>query len=585
MQAAVAALRGVAATVSPAAIPQTPSVPRPSPPSVIPPHELNVAAQSHGIEVHRDKRTVEYVGRHSADVGAIQSDHPACNNVEIYYFEMTVLEKGELGRVAIGYSPREFTLSKQPGWEPNSYGYHGDDGKKFGGNGKGEDYGPKFGKGDTVGAAYSLSTQEIFFTKNGVKLRTAFRRIRGELFPTLGLHSKGEVVRVNFGQAPFKYDIEALLCETRAARAAAVEKVPLSTPLVHSVVRQYLLHYGYRDTLNAFDSDVGSLCGTTSGNDNGPTSMAVDGDDAPGTSGGSASASTATEQQQQQQQGGVTPPWGAHWTDECALGVRQFVRQRVMAGDVAGAVGCIKATYPQILEGGPGTEVVRFHLATQQYIELVSAGSIDAAVSFAQSTLAPMQRTLAASGIGGMVAPPAVASTPAAAVPAAAAATARVPAAPPPVAPPAAAQPRSSSAAAAAGSSGQPPAASPTRTPLPPHPRGHPCHHPSEAELRDVVALIAYECPPASPLAWLLGPVQRERVADAANAALLAAARGLPLGDACTSGVERLLCQLVAVQATRYELNGSQGGAFELGEHLLSSTTNKQQQTASPMQL
>ncbi len=49
-------------------------------------------------------------------------------------------------------------------WEADSYGYHGDDGKKFGGNGKGEDYGPKFGRGDTVGAVYHLGRQEIFFT-------------------------------------------------------------------------------------------------------------------------------------------------------------------------------------------------------------------------------------------------------------------------------------------------------------------------------------------------------------------------------------------------------------------------------------
>ena len=49
-------------------------------------------------------------------------------------------------------------------WEPGSYGYHGDDGHKFGGNGKGEDYGPKFSKGDTVGACYHLGKQEMFFT-------------------------------------------------------------------------------------------------------------------------------------------------------------------------------------------------------------------------------------------------------------------------------------------------------------------------------------------------------------------------------------------------------------------------------------
>ena len=49
-------------------------------------------------------------------------------------------------------------------WEPNSYGYHGDDGKKFHANGAGEDYGPLFTSGDVVGAGIHVQRQEIFFT-------------------------------------------------------------------------------------------------------------------------------------------------------------------------------------------------------------------------------------------------------------------------------------------------------------------------------------------------------------------------------------------------------------------------------------
>jgi hypothetical protein len=49
-------------------------------------------------------------------------------------------------------------------WEANSYGYHGDDGKKFAASGVGEEYGPKFGAGDVVGAGLHLDKQEMFFT-------------------------------------------------------------------------------------------------------------------------------------------------------------------------------------------------------------------------------------------------------------------------------------------------------------------------------------------------------------------------------------------------------------------------------------
>lgn len=81
-------------------------------------------------------------------------------------------------------------------WEPGSYGYHGDDGRRFGGNGKGEDYGPCFTKGDTVGAAYCLANQEIFFTKNGNRVGIKagppwYVRTR-----SCGLHAEMETGRV-----------------------------------------------------------------------------------------------------------------------------------------------------------------------------------------------------------------------------------------------------------------------------------------------------------------------------------------------------------------------------------------------------
>ncbi len=45
-----------------------------------------------------------------------------------------------------------------------SYGYHGDDGRKYASTGMGEEYGPHFGAGDVIGAGLHLETQELFFT-------------------------------------------------------------------------------------------------------------------------------------------------------------------------------------------------------------------------------------------------------------------------------------------------------------------------------------------------------------------------------------------------------------------------------------
>ena len=91
-------------------------------------------------------------------------------------------------------------LSRQPGWEPNSYGYHADDGHKFHNSGKGEDYGPNFVQGDTVGAGIHLENREIFFTKNGKKLGVAFQNVKATLYPTIGLHSQNERVEVSRAQ-------------------------------------------------------------------------------------------------------------------------------------------------------------------------------------------------------------------------------------------------------------------------------------------------------------------------------------------------------------------------------------------------
>lgn len=37
------------------------------------------------------------------------------SNQDVYYFEMTVLDIGESGRIGIGFSSEEFKLSRHPG--------------------------------------------------------------------------------------------------------------------------------------------------------------------------------------------------------------------------------------------------------------------------------------------------------------------------------------------------------------------------------------------------------------------------------------------------------------------------------------
>lgn len=74
--------------------------------------------------------------------------------------------------IGIGFSSSKATVERLPGWETESWAYHGDDGKSFFGEsqGQGRPYGPTFGVNDTVGCGVNFSTGSAFFTKNGVFL-------------------------------------------------------------------------------------------------------------------------------------------------------------------------------------------------------------------------------------------------------------------------------------------------------------------------------------------------------------------------------------------------------------------------------
>lgn len=79
--------------------------------------EFNTNSHGPGLEICKEKLTLRYVGdsRHSNDVGAIQANKPVPARALVYYFELTVLDRGEHGKIAIGFSDKSFKLTRQPG--------------------------------------------------------------------------------------------------------------------------------------------------------------------------------------------------------------------------------------------------------------------------------------------------------------------------------------------------------------------------------------------------------------------------------------------------------------------------------------
>ncbi|PPD88529.1 hypothetical protein GOBAR_DD14511 [Gossypium barbadense] len=287
----------------------------------------------------------------------------------LYYFEIYVKDAGAKGQIAIGFTNEGFKMRRQPGWEVNSCGYHGDDGLLYRGQGKGDAFGPTYTTGDTVGGGINYALQEFFFTKNGAIVGTVSKEkeMKGHLFPTIAVHSQNEEVHVNFGQKKFAFDVKASYISFSAYATAIIliancwfltigpgngdntncnalckkalqnsEKV-----LKHQkqLVRSYLLHYGYEDTLNSFDlasrSTIPPIC--------------------------------------------IAQENGFDEQDVVyALNQRKTIRQLIRNGEIDAAMNKLRDWYPQIVQDDKSAACFLLHC--QKFIELIRVGALEEAV-------------------------------------------------------------------------------------------------------------------------------------------------------------------------------------------------------------
>ncbi|XP_059631945.1 ran-binding protein M homolog [Cornus florida] len=307
------------------------------------PTELDTVNSSGGFAVVLpDRLTVQYssVNLHEHDVGAVQANRPAPVKRLVYYFEMFVKNHGAKGKVAIGFTCEGYNMRRQPGWEANSYGYHGEEGKFFHGQGNVEDFAAKFEAGDTVGGGINYATQDLFFTRNGVIVGTVYKDVKVPLYPTVAVHSQNEEVSVNFGKEPFRFDLKAYEAQERAKQEMIIENVSLPQNVSYEIVRSYLLHYGYEDTLQLFDM---------------------------------ASKSTAPSIPLAKENGFTEP-------EMYALNERKTLRQLIKIGKIDDAFGKLRDWYPQIVQDG--TSATCFLLHSQKFIELVRDGKLEEAVAY-----------------------------------------------------------------------------------------------------------------------------------------------------------------------------------------------------------
>lgn len=224
-----------------------------------------------GLEVMGDGQEVKYTaprptGERDFEACAIRADHPMPPQAGIYYFEVSILSrKRDETTICVGFNHKQVSLARLPGWEADSWGYHGDDGHAFGGQSVGKHYGPPFSPGDTIGCGVNFRTGCAFFTKNGVNLGIAFRDVKGKMYPVVGLKKSGEHIRVNFGQTPFVYDIDAMMKQEQAKIKKAISETSIErlvsppmkeTELIQQLVLQFLQHDGYVEAARAFAQEI-----------------------------------------------------------------------------------------------------------------------------------------------------------------------------------------------------------------------------------------------------------------------------------------------------------------------------------------
>ncbi|TVY54765.1 Ran-binding protein 9 [Lachnellula cervina] len=312
-----------------------------------------------GLEVLSDGQEVKFTGPKSdrdrdLEACSIRADYPMPTQCGIYYYEVTIISrKREESSIGIGFSSKSVPLSRLPGWEPESWAYHGDDGHSYSGQNSGKHYGPPFAATDVIGCGVNFRTGSAFFTKNGDFLSNAFREIKTniKLFPSVGMKKSGEHVRINFGQTPFVFDIDGMMVKKRIrleieSTSTAKLAPPMGeTDLIQSLVLQFLTHNGHTETARAFASEIYAE----------KKALTID---------------PHAEVQ------------GFDVKEDEDAGHRQRIRKAVSEGDIEKALKYTNAFYPQVLKDN---EHVYFRLRIRRFIEMIRQG-------------AEMQRSLSTNG-------------------------------------------------------------------------------------------------------------------------------------------------------------------------------------------
>jgi hypothetical protein len=108
-----------------------------------------------------------------------------------------------------------------------------------------------------------------FYTKNGIYLGTAFRKIKEtDIYPFVGFKTPGEKIEANFGGKPFKFDIQQYMSNEKRDLLNKIAIKPIDTiksrssiinnsvanDIADKVVVEFLRHNGYIKSATALEN-------------------------------------------------------------------------------------------------------------------------------------------------------------------------------------------------------------------------------------------------------------------------------------------------------------------------------------------
>ncbi|ANB14758.1 glucose-induced degradation complex subunit VID30 [Sugiyamaella lignohabitans] len=313
-------------------------------------------------------------------VAVLKTSHaipPLCG---VFYYEVEVLEHGIEEFISVGICDIEAGLTKVPGMDSRTWGFHGDDGRISAGQSQSKSFGPKINVGDVIGCGVNFYKDSIFYTKNGLPLGTAFQDVKGILFPCIGLKS-GEIVHTNFGSEEFRFDIEEYVMTMKnkvltqidlskppanmideldpvSGRSGASNSDPDDTSkdwrFIKDIVASYFNHVGYIETAKAFDKERKNEEKAINFEQLDDESSLMDIDETPNNNNNNDEDDEMLNEEDKKMKLDVLN--------------RQRIRSYILDEDIDGALKLLNVFYPTVLEDN---YLIKFKMHCRKFVSLV----------------------------------------------------------------------------------------------------------------------------------------------------------------------------------------------------------------------